>query len=200
MRNISIRKNRARRKGLTGLETAIILIAFVVVAAAFAFAVLNLGFTTTQRSSEVIRAGLSEASSAIELSGGVIAKSSETSDGKRYVANITIYVKTGPGKEPIDMSDNTLTVSYMDPYIHVAHLTNGTNLIVSEVRGDNDVLLEYGEIWQIVVKLDEIYGDLASIRVGANDRFVIEIKPAVGAMLTVERILPPSIDPLMNLG
>ncbi len=64
-----------RNRGLTGSETAIILIAFVVVAAAFAFAVLNLGFTTIQKSSEVIRAGLSEVTSAIELSGGVIARS-----------------------------------------------------------------------------------------------------------------------------
>ncbi|MEM0456441.1 MAG: archaellin/type IV pilin N-terminal domain-containing protein [Nitrososphaerota archaeon] len=199
MKNTSIQKNRMRNRGLTGLETAIILIAFVVVAAAFAFAVLNLGFTTTQKSSEVIRAGLSEATSAIELSGGVIARSQE-SGGSRYVSNITIYIKTGPGKEPIDMSDATLTVSYMDPHIHIARLTNGTNLIVSEVRGDHDILLEYGETWQITIKLDTLYGDLTNVKIGANEEFVVEIKPAVGAMLTVERILPPSIDPLMNLG
>lgn len=98
------------------------------------------------------------------------------------------------------MSDKTLTVSYMDPHIHVARLINGTNLIVSEVRGDDDVLLEYGETWQITVKLDALYDGLTNVKTGANDRFVVEIKPAVGAMLTVERILPPSIDPLMNLG
>ncbi|MEM2910156.1 MAG: archaellin/type IV pilin N-terminal domain-containing protein [Nitrososphaerota archaeon] len=188
-----------RNRGLTGLETAIILIAFVVVAAAFAFAVLNLGFTTTQKSSEVIRAGLSEATSAIELSGGVIAMSND-SNGVRYVANVTMFIKTGPGKEPIDMSDKTLTVSYMDPYVHVARLTEGTNLLVNEVRGDGDSLLEYGETWQITVEIDKIYGNLTDVKIGANDKFVIEIKPAVGAMLTVERILPPSIDPLMNLG
>ena len=199
MKSTPIQKKRARNKGLTGLETAIILIAFVVVAAAFAFAVLNLGFTTTQKSSEVIRAGLGEAASAIELSGGVIAMSEEVG-GKRYVSNITIYVKTGPGKEPIDMSSNRLTVSYMDPYIHVARLIDGTDLIVSEVRGDGDVLLEYGEIWQITIKMNEIYGGLTNVRIGANDKFIVEIKPAVGAMLTVERTLPPSIDPLMNLG
>jgi flagellin FlaB len=199
MKSTSIQKKRAQNKGLTGLETAIILIAFVVVAAAFAFAVLNLGFTTTQKSSEVIRAGLSEATSAIELSGGVIARSEEV-DGKRYVSSVMIYVKTGPGKEPIDMSDKTLTVSYMDPYIHVARLINGTNLIISEVRGDGDILLEYGETWQVIIKINELYGGLTNVNLGANDKFVVEIKPAVGAMLTVERILPPSIDPLMNLG
>ncbi|MCS7135798.1 MAG: archaellin/type IV pilin N-terminal domain-containing protein [Nitrososphaerota archaeon] len=199
MKNTSKQKKRMRNRGLTGLETAIILIAFVVVAAAFAFAVLNLGFTTTQKSSEVIRAGLSEATSAIELSGGVIARSQELNN-KRYLSNITVYIKTGPGKEPIDMSDKTLTVSYMDPHIHIARLINGTNLLVSEVRGDHDTLLEYGETWQVTVKLDSIYGGLSNVAIGANDEFVVEIKPAVGAMLTVERILPPSIDPLMNLG
>ena len=66
---------RRKRKALTGLETAIILIAFVVVAAAaFAFAVLNMGFFTTQKSSEVMQAGLEETLSSVEIAGSVIAR------------------------------------------------------------------------------------------------------------------------------
>jgi len=62
-----------RSKGLTGLETAIILIAFVIVAAAFAFVVLNMGFYTAQRSKTIMSSGLGEASSALELDGSVLA-------------------------------------------------------------------------------------------------------------------------------
>lgn len=49
------------------------MIAFVIVAAAFAFAVLNLGFFSTQKSREVLKAGLEEATSSVELAGSVIA-------------------------------------------------------------------------------------------------------------------------------
>jgi len=37
------------RKGVVGIESAIVLIAFVIVAAALAFVVLNMGFSTTQK-------------------------------------------------------------------------------------------------------------------------------------------------------
>jgi flagellin FlaB len=43
MKNI-VEKRRKKNAGLTGIETAIILIAFVIVAAVFSFAVLNSGF------------------------------------------------------------------------------------------------------------------------------------------------------------
>ena len=41
-------------RGITGLETAIILIAFVVVAAVFAYTVLSAGLFSTQKSQEAI--------------------------------------------------------------------------------------------------------------------------------------------------
>ena len=48
-------------KGITGLETAIILIAFVVVASVFAFTVLSTGIFASERSKETVFAGLEEA-------------------------------------------------------------------------------------------------------------------------------------------
>ena len=64
---------RAHRnqKGITGLETAIILIAFVVVAAVFAYTALSAGLFSTQKSQEAVYAGLEEAQSTVELSGNV---------------------------------------------------------------------------------------------------------------------------------
>jgi len=48
---------RAER-GITGLETAIILIAFVVVAAVFAYTVISAGMCTTQKSQQTVHSGL----------------------------------------------------------------------------------------------------------------------------------------------
>jgi len=193
------------RRGLTGLETAIILIAFVIVAAAFAFAVLNLGFASTQKSGEVLRAGMEEATSSIELSGSVIANGAQDSNGEYRIANITIYVKTAVGKRPIDMRNETLTVAYFDPYVHIDRLVRRTNpnetqVVVTEVTGDGDGFLEFGELWKVVVVVENIYGGIDNVELQPNDTFKIEIKPSVGSILKVERTVPPSLDPVMGLG
>ncbi|RLE90526.1 MAG: flagellin, partial [Thermoprotei archaeon] len=39
-----------KRKGIVGIEAAIVLIAFVIISAAFAFMVINMGLFATQRS------------------------------------------------------------------------------------------------------------------------------------------------------
>ena len=64
------------QKGITGLETAIILIAFVVVAAVFSYTVLSAGLFSTQKSSEAVYSGLEEVRSTMELKGGVTAYAS----------------------------------------------------------------------------------------------------------------------------
>ena len=61
-----------KRKGFTGLEAAIVLTAFVVVAAVFSYVVLNAGFFTTQKSKEVVHTGVEQATSSVELAGDVI--------------------------------------------------------------------------------------------------------------------------------
>ncbi len=52
---------RRDSRGITGLETAIVLIAFVVVSSVFAFAALSTGLFPSDKSKETINAGLSEA-------------------------------------------------------------------------------------------------------------------------------------------
>ncbi|MFA5222458.1 MAG: archaellin/type IV pilin N-terminal domain-containing protein, partial [Methanoregula sp.] len=59
-------------EGFTGLEAAIVLIAFVVVAAVFSYVVLGAGFFTTQKAQETVHTGVAQATSAVELSGPVM--------------------------------------------------------------------------------------------------------------------------------
>ena len=54
------------QRGITGLETAIILIAFVVVASVFAFTVLSTGIFASERSKETVFSGIEEAQSTLE--------------------------------------------------------------------------------------------------------------------------------------
>ena len=76
-------KSRANRltvwrdqRGITGLETAIVLIAFVVVASVFAFAVLSTGLLSSEKSKETVLGGLEETAATITMRGSVIAHTS----------------------------------------------------------------------------------------------------------------------------
>lgn len=66
------------QRGITGLETAIVLIAFVVVSSVFAFAALSTGLFSSDKSKETIQAGLSEARGTLEVRGGVTATATLT--------------------------------------------------------------------------------------------------------------------------
>jgi len=76
------------KRGFTGLEAAITLIAFVIVAAVFSYVVLNMGFYTTQKSAQVTKTGLAQSSSSMELAGNVIGFNT----GNSTIGTITVYV------------------------------------------------------------------------------------------------------------
>ncbi len=182
---------RTQRRGLTGLETAIILIAFVIVAAAFAFTVLNVGYQSIQKSQEVIAAGLEEASSVMEIDGAVIAKS----DGNT-LQNVSFIIKLSAGKSPIDLSEGKLAITWTSKNMHLDNIYNGTIANVTAVFGDDtDMYLRYGDKYKVTIDVAALGDEL-----GANDEFKIELKPPKGAVLTLARRLPPALDPVMFLG
>ena len=63
---------KSTQRGITGLETAIILIAFVVVASVFAFTVLSTGIFTSERSKETVLAGIEETKRSLEPVGRLL--------------------------------------------------------------------------------------------------------------------------------
>jgi flagellin FlaB len=66
-----LKSSRKTRRGVIGIESAIVMIAFVIVAAALAFVVLNMGFSTTQKAKTAISSSVTESSSALEIAGKV---------------------------------------------------------------------------------------------------------------------------------
>ena len=76
------------QRGITGVETAIVLIAFVVVASVFAYTVLSAGVFSSEKSKEAIYAGLEQARGTMELVGSVKATS---------IAETTIELLEAPG-------------------------------------------------------------------------------------------------------
>ncbi|RZN33267.1 MAG: flagellin [Methanophagales archaeon ANME-1-THS] len=175
------------QKGFTGLEAAIVLTAFVVVAAVFSYVVLNAGFFTAQKSEEVIHTGVEQATSSVELVGDVIAHGDGTN-----VTNVTLTLGLTAGKSPIDLKVGRTVISYTDKNQYVANTTRDLSWVGEEVT--QDTVLESGEKAQIVVDLSGLTTQLTK-----NTRFTIEVKPPEGAVLTIERTTPPAIDTVMNL-
>ncbi|MBI2964865.1 MAG: hypothetical protein HYY34_01525 [Chloroflexi bacterium] len=92
----------ASQKGITGLETAIILIAFVVVASVFAFTVLSTGIFSSEKGKETVYAGLAEARSSLEPRGSMIAYKGKTSSDTIY--KVSFVVSNAVNGEPIDLT------------------------------------------------------------------------------------------------
>ena len=100
--------------GITALETAIILIAFVVVASVFAFTILSAGTFSTERGKEAIFAGLSDVQSSMEVKGSVIATSSTT--GVTGTNDSLIFtVANAVGGEPINLNTTDRILVYNGP-------------------------------------------------------------------------------------
>ena len=91
-------------RGITGLETAIILIAFVVVASVFAFTVLSTGVFSSERGKETIFAGLEEAQSSMSPRGSVIAYKGVLAGPTSTVFKLTFDVALSLNGEPIDLT------------------------------------------------------------------------------------------------
>jgi flagellin-like protein len=97
-------------KGLSGLETAIILIAFVTVAAVFSYAVVSAGLFASDREKETLHQALKEASNNLEISGSVIAIGSSETD---IVDRLVFCVKNAAAGNPMDLTpcDGTATAA-----------------------------------------------------------------------------------------
>ncbi len=157
-----------RAKGITGLETAIILIAFVVVATVFAFTVLSTGVFSAERSKDTIYSGLQEARSSIEPRGAMISYSGGAGGTTQTIWKVIFIVAPAVAGESIDLTppytaDDSGTdpeivpnaeyrtiISYADANQFIADVP-WTVDFVGEDSGDN--LLEAGEKAEITVWL-----------------------------------------------
>ena len=183
------------QRGITGLETAIVLIAFVVVSSVFAFAALSTGLFTTDKAKETIHAGLSEARSTMEMKGSILATAGTTGNGGTVDA-LTFQVTSAAAAEAIDLSVGNTIIKYTDSS-QTVNLDVAGEFTATEVgSGDGDSLLERGEVFEIqlpglVAKLDP---DL-----GTDKTFTLEVIPPRGAVLFIQRTTPISMEIITTL-
>lgn len=189
-------KSKHRRPALTGLETAIILIAFIIVASVFAFTILNLGFQTSQKAGQVVVNGYNQASSSIQLSGDILATGNSA---HTELANCSFTIQLTAGATPVDLSASKLVITYIstDKQISDVYTNSTNNIVITQLTGYHaGTLLEPGQTDLVVVNFS---GSGISDNVGPYGSFSLELKPTVGSVLTVTGTVPGTVLSQMDL-
>ena len=189
----TIKKNQ---KGITGLETAIVLIAFVVVSSVFAFAALSTGMFSSDKARETVNAGLAQTRATMELKGSVIG-TSDYAATTGVLTNIAFHVTQSAGGADVDLTPGTTIIKYTDE-VQSKLFGSTSGFTVTGIGGaDSDKLLERNEVYKIeMINLDTVgAGDdnLATI-LGVNKTFTLEVIPTRGAVLHIERTTPIFLD------
>jgi flagellin FlaB len=190
---------RRDERGITGLETAIILIAFVVVASVFAYTVLSAGIFSSQKGQEAVYTGLQHARSTLEMKGDVVAETNGNS-----VQSLVVCVATALNGETIDMTEptndsglagNSSTNVVVVSYSSQGERTDDLAWTATQLgKGNGDDMLDPGETFEMTIDLTGI-----TETVDTYHTFNVEIKPPVGSVLVIERTTPAALSTWMIL-
>jgi flagellin FlaB len=199
------RKCRKNDAAFTGLEAAIVLIAFVVVAAVFSYVMLGAGFFTSQKSKEVVHTGVDQATSSLELAGDIIGEGTPAAgDDAGTLDAVDITLSLTAGNNPVDVTK--LIVTFKDDTDYVPAIWDGSTATESDdgafdgagyywvQTNSKDNMLDQFEKVELHIEMPDSITD-----VGKNTKISFEIKPATGAILPITVTTPPVITKVMTL-
>ena len=194
---ISIKNLRGDQRGITGLETAIVLIAFVVVASVFAFAVLSTGLLSSEKSRETVLGGLEETSSTLSVRGDIIG---DANPGETAIDTVRFTLSSAAqAAKAVDLSSTGVVITYLDED-QALNCTNGSGSGVSYcfwttswVIGSGD-LVDQGEQVDLTVTLTNL-----SPLLPKSKEFTVQVKPNKGAVVIVNRTTPAELKAIMSL-
>jgi archaeal flagellin FlaB len=167
----------------TGLEAAIVLIAFVVVAAVFSYVILGAGFFTSQKSQETIYKSVEQATSNIQLVGNVYGLAADPASG---IDAIEVSIGLTPGAPAADItkmtvmfsSDNVTPITYT-----YGGATAGATQFSAVLSGTTTAAPSLSQTEQITVHINLA----GAAKLTENKRYNLEIRPDRGAAYTFSR-------------
>jgi len=168
----------------TGLEAAIVLIAFVVVAAVFAYVVLGAGFFTTQKTQETVYKSVEQSTTNLLLMGNVYGLSTDNTN----ISEIRFSFGLAPGAPTIDLTKLKVVFSTPNtpPVILTLGNTSSQEVFTAREGGAGSSLSSMAQNQQI-----EIAFNVTPVPV--NTKVNIEIRPSVGAALPFSKTTPSTI-------
>ncbi|MDA1256828.1 MAG: hypothetical protein O3C10_03175 [Chloroflexi bacterium] len=219
-------RRRFNQRGITGTETAIVIMAG---AAVFATMAVTFYASVSSGSDDAVYAELQEAVSGLEPRGGVVGFTGAGPDGDAVVYKLGFVVASAPGAEPVDLGSNYRTdATGIDPDtavgtsgLTVRYLAGGE--VIENVPwtvnflgySDGDSFLELDEkaqvsVWLLdrdhqididdpgaVVPRDNGTATLNPLRSG--DEFVIELGSLEDNVLRISRVIPAELTPVLDL-
>ena len=184
------------QRGITGLETAIVLIAFVVVASVFAFAVLSTGLLSSEKSKETVLSGLEETQSTITLRGAVIANSANPGYTTSTVSTVVFQIANAQtGGEAVDLGSDAVIMTYIDSAQSENLDADASPGWATEWLSGTGPLLDTGERVEVTVTLTGLAGN----DLGTDTDFTLQMKPSLGAVLVIGRTTPAVLTAVSNL-
>jgi len=227
--NLIRKGHRHAHRGVIGIESAIVLIAFVIVAAALAFVVLNMGFATTQKAKTSITSALGEAGSSIQISGKVVGDARSSTSP---LTAVMVPIKITSGGENVDLNYTRATISYISDDIEYDNIYRITCTLTgaeyatptlawaaaaalpcigtSPIAGapGSTTAIIYWAVSQVPINTILEQGEHAVLSVGWDageepdslEKIKIELTVTGGATLTVERDVPNISSRVVDLG
>ncbi|WP_255333164.1 archaellin/type IV pilin N-terminal domain-containing protein [Methanocalculus taiwanensis] len=185
---------------LTGLESAIVLIAFVVVAAVFSHTLLSAGLELSEGAGTEVHKGTSRAGSGVVVSGTIFAV--DLNDDPRYADLILLPVRVLPGSDPVDLRRITINLIGRD---HIGQMIPNAPLFLptpgpgcfsvsSPIRPDNDPILVPGDMVTLAIRPNRI------VNLKSYDSPVIEIISPGIHPLRVPLMFPGSLTTITPVG
>jgi len=227
--NLIRKGHKNTHRGVIGIEAAIVLIAFVIVAAALAFVVLNMGFSTTQKAKTAIIAAIEEAGSALEVAGKMTAAGDIQNQTLRAVS---IPLKIVSGGATANLDGNATAIRFISSDVEYDNIyfcgpitggnfinptaawdqavTDCPTIAINPITGGalaNTTAIVY---WSINLNNNPILdiAEHAVLSVGFSaadqptqlDHIAFEILTPTGAPLTVDRTVPSVTSVVVDLG
>jgi flagellin FlaB len=187
-------------QAFTGLEAAIVLIAFVVVAAVFSYVVLGAGFFTTQKAQQVVYSGVQQASSNLIIIGETYWDAGGSLNPP-HIHAVLFTVGLAAGGSSVDFNKTVFTyqnrtiLKTIDFASNI--LGNGGNqpgdyqwMIKSRQNDDGDAALERNEQFTIQVNISITQG------LPPSEDFTLTIRPDIGAALPIHKSAPGGLTPI----
>jgi len=167
-----------KEAAFSGLEAAIVLIAFVVVAAVFSYVMLGAGFFATQKSQEVTYSGIKQSTSNIVLDGQLYGDTTT-------ITALTFWLAIPEGGQAQNLGTRDLKFLWTKQSGSV--VTLGTYAVTIDTVTTNPTattpLLQPGSKAKIVLTIS------AGQQPTAGNHFALEIKPRIGASSLISKSL-----------
>ena len=186
--SVIFKLNKAQ-PGITGLETAIVLMAFVLVASVFAFAVLSTGLISAEKSKETTLGSLSDVSATLMVRGNVVGTSNS---GLTALDTVKFTLSSATqAHEAVEINTTSTVITYLDK--DQAVNLSGSDWTATWLIGSGP-MIDAGEQVEIAITLSGL-----SPTLGKGKEFAIQVKSANGAVVAIQKATPVELKKVVEL-